>query len=154
MDKTKIFACDCDVYIASRGATPGTAVAHDTFPGTAWKEVGYLKQGAAKLSFDKSEIDLHTGEKKQLGITLKFDAAALETDATKLTTLEAFIGTKNDIILKPVSSSETRVWKLLGMNVSIGMEGPLSSKDALTFPISGQVTGAKVSDCFDEITLT
>jgi hypothetical protein len=153
MDKTKIFASDCHLYIASRGATPDTAVSHSTFPGTAWKEVGFMKQGQAKLSTEFHTMDLHTGEKHQLGVTLKFDTAALETDATNLTTLEGFIGYRCDLILKPTNGS-ARVWKLLGMNVAVGLEGPFSAKDALTLPISGQVTGATVGACYDEITLT
>jgi hypothetical protein len=154
MDKTKIFASDCHMYIASRGATPDTAVAHAAFPGTAWKEVGFMKQGSVKLSTDKFEIDLHTGEKQQLGVTLKLEADALETDAAKLTELEGMVNYRTDIILKPVNSTVTRVWKLLGFNMSVGLAGPMSMKDALTLPLSGQVNGAKVSDCFDEITLT
>ena len=154
MDKTKIFASDCHLYIASRGATPDTAVAHATFPGTAWIEVGFMKQGVLKLSTEKHELDLHTGEKKQLGVTLKLEGAGLETNAAKLTALEALVDYRCDIICKPVNTTVTRVWKMLGMNLSVGLEGPFSAKDALVLPISGQVNGAKVSDCFDEITLT
>jgi len=152
MDKTKIFAADCHLYLASRSTTPDTAVSHASFP-TGWTEVGFMKAGSAKLTPEKHEIDLHTGEKHLLGVTLKFEAAALETDAAKLTALEAMINYRVDLILKPVNTSVTRVWKLLGFNVAVLLEGVFSSKDALTLPISGQVTGARVSDCFDEITL-
>jgi hypothetical protein len=154
MDKTKIFASDCHLYIASRGATPDTPVAHSTFPGTDWKEVGFMPRGAAKVSTEKDEIDLHTGEKHLTGVVLKFEGAGLETDATKLTALEAMINYRCDLILKPVNTSVTRVWKLLGMNIAVTLDGPFSGKAPLTLPISGQVSGAKVSDCFDEITLT
>ena len=109
-DKTKIFAADSFVYIASRGATPETPVPHATFPGTEWKNVGYFKRGTAKVSTEIHETDLNDGQKHQLGVTIKFECAGLESDATMMTTLEALINNKCDIIVKPVSASITRVF--------------------------------------------
>jgi hypothetical protein len=153
-DKTKIFAADSFIYIASRGATPDTAVAHDVFPGTTWKNIGYFKRGTAKVSTEVHEIDLNDGQKQQLGVTMKFEAAALESDATMMTTLEGMINNKCDIIIKPVSSSITRVVKLLGFNVSVGLEGPFVGNEPLTVPVKGQSVGSKVTDVYDDITLS
>ena len=151
LDKTKIFGATADLYIAVRTA-PDTPVDHATFPGTAWKDCGYLKAKSAKLDTEIHEIDLHNGEKLQLGVTLKLEAEGLECDATKFTQLETFLNARCDMILKARGS--TRHWKLLGMNVSHGFKGVFAADDALSVPIKGQVMGAKVSDCFDEITLT
>lgn len=150
LDKTKIFGAAADLYIAAR-SSPDTEVLHSTFPGTAWKDCGYLKAKTLKVSTDLHEVDLHTGEKQQLGATVKYEAEGLECDATKFTQLESFLNTRCDVIIKARGS--TRHWKLLGVNVSHKLAGTFAADEVLTVPISGQVTGAKVGDCFDEITL-
>jgi hypothetical protein len=151
LDKTKIFGAAADLFIAVR-TEPDTPVAHATFPGTAWKDCGYLKAKTAKIDSENHEIDLHTGEKHQLGVTLKFEAEGLECDSTKFTQLESFLNARCDVILKARGSA--RHWKLLGMNISHGFKGVFAADDVLSIPIKGQVMGSKVGDCFDEITIT
>lgn len=154
MDKSKIFAGDCHMYIASRGATPDTEVAHATFPGTAWQEIGFMKRGEFKVSTVKDEIELHTGEMHEMGTVVKYETSAIETDEAKLTILEGFKNYRCDVIAKPVNASETRVFKIRGVNVSTMLEGAFTTKEPLAFRISGQAVGTKISDVVDQITLS
>jgi len=151
IDKTKIFAKACHVYVAGR-TDASTPVAHTA--GTDWSDVGTLKADSIKLSTDKHEIALHDGEMQLLGVTLKFEAEGLETDSAKLTILEGMLNKKCDIILRPIIASDTACIKLLGMNVSVGLSGAFSAKDAIITAISGQAMGKKPSDVYTEATVS
>jgi hypothetical protein len=151
LDKTKIFGAAADLYIAIRESAD-TPVSHVSFPGDDWYHCGYIKAKTAKLDSENHEIDLHTGEKHQLGVTLKFEAEGLQCDVGNIQFLENCLNSRCDVILKARGSS--RHWKLLGMNISHGFKGVFAADDVLSIPIKGQVMGPKVGDCFDEITIT
>lgn len=151
IDKTKIFAKACHVYVAAR-TDPNTPVPH--VAGTDWTDVGSLKSGSAKISTELHEIQIHTGEKVLTGVTIKFEADGMETDSAKLTLLETMINKTCDIILRSKVTADTAAIKLLGFNVSPGLEGPFSGTDALTVKLSGSAMGAKPSDLFMNTTVS
>lgn len=151
IDKTKIFAKACHVYVAAR-TDPNTPVVHTT--GADWSDVGSLKVGSAKISTELHEIQIHTGEKVLTGITMKFEADAMESDATKLTALELLINKVCDVILRPKVTSDQNAIKLLGLNLTPALDGPFSGTDAITVKLSGSVMAGKPSDVYLPTTIS
>ncbi|MDI6804905.1 MAG: hypothetical protein QME58_13885 [Bacteroidota bacterium] len=145
IDKSKIFAKACHVYVAAR-TDPNTPVPH--IAGTDWTDIGSLKMGSAKISTELHEIQIHTGEKVLTGVTLKFDAEGMETDAAKLTILETLLNKVCDVILRPKVTADTAAIKLLGLNISYGLEGPYSGTDAIVCKLAGSVMASKPSDVY------
>jgi len=149
LDKTKIMHGIYHVFIAKRTGetTPVTLPIQSviTAGGDAtWKPVGAYKEGAAKHKSEDHSISLQNGAKMQMGVTGTFEVPALETDATKLTTLETFINESVDILC--VRPSDFNYVEYKGYGLVVGSDDKLQAKDADEFPLKATGTGAKLSD--------
>lgn len=138
------------IFIAARtvAGTPVTLPLRavvDAGGDATWKPVGVYKIGEAKAKSEADKIQLYDGSNFQTGASLKFEATSLESDAAKLTALEAFLNAKCDILC--VKNDGTYAYiQYKGLNIEVNVDDKLSLKDVDAIAISGAVMGAKASD--------
>jgi hypothetical protein len=138
------------VFIAARSnpSTPATLPLQAVITAggdSTWKPIGAYKLGDAKAKSTVNTIDIYDGTKYQIGAELKVDMSSLETDATKLGVLEAFINSKCDILA--VKNDGTFAYiEYKGVIVTVDIDDKLSLKDPDAIVLTCHVIGAKASD--------
>lgn len=151
MDKTKVLRHAVHVYFKVR-TDPNTAEAHATADG--WVDVGSIEGKASKFTPEPYTYPTQDSDDNHAGLKQTFETAALEIDATKLTSLETMIGEKCDVLLVPVNTTDTRVLKLLGFSGYIGgYDGVFHPQERLKLPIKMSAIGAKPSDLVSLVTI-
>ena len=145
LDPTKVFQSPCHLYLAAR-SDRDTAVSHEE--ATGWDDIGLLKPKSAKNKQTELTFKSHIGQ-HQFAVKNEFEVSALETDSTKKEIIEAAIGKRCDIILKPLFG--TRCWKVKAGEFMATLSGEASEDDALSYDLKTNAVGTLPSDCFEEI---
>ncbi len=149
-DRTKIKAMEYEVYIAKRTVvrtpvTLPTRAVIDAGGDATWKAVGAYQQKGAKFKTEDVTTILQGGNNHQLGVKGTFEVPALETDSTKLTTLETFLPERVDILCVEINGTYTYV-EYLNMGLIVNAEDALNQEEPNKFPLKASAFAAKVSD--------
>lgn len=155
--KTNVFSDRCEIYIAARtndstAVTIPTLAVVDAGGDATWKPVGTYKGGGAKLSVDANGYEDHAGGMNPLGSNVKLEVPAVETDTTKLTTLEGFTGKFVDVVMRKIGA--TKYYRFNKLSLMIGAEFPFDQKNPNNLKLELTGIAEKLSDVYSTGTLS
>lgn len=154
--KTNVVSDRVEILVAARTndstavAIPTLAVA-DAGGDATWIAVGTYKGGALKFTGEPQSYEDQAGGINQLGIIMKFEVPALETDTAKIVALEAFIGKFCDVVCRVLGSAKYH--RFNKMSLTIGADFPFDLKNPNAVPLTGQAITSKVSAIYTTGTL-
>src|SRR5947207_648115 len=137
--KTNVISDRVEILIAPRvndntPITIPTLTVADAGGDATWKAVGTYTGGALKFTADPQSYEDQAGGVNLLGVMTKLEVPALETDTTKITTLEAFYGKFCDIVCRVIGSAKYHRFNKL--SITMGAEFPFNLKDPNKLPIT------------------
>lgn len=143
-DKTKIVSFAADLYISATGADHSDGSANHTI-------LGWMEEGATQVTkSDEFTKELHHSQDLDLGGKFKLETMGLETDAAKLTALEAFITQDVDIVLINRADRATGEVYANG-TLKLAPDFKHTLKDTKKFKLEVTFAGKKLSDIYSEL---
>lgn len=154
--KTNVISDRVEILIAARTndgtpVTVPTLVVADAGGDAVWKPVGTYSGGKLKVSTEEHSYEDQSGGTNQLGVTIKLEVPALETDSAKLVVLEGFIGKFNDVIFRVIGSAKFHRFNKISF--TFGADMPFDLKNPNSWKVNGQVISDKVSSAYTTGTL-
>jgi hypothetical protein len=157
-NKANIKGSGVEIFAAVRSsdATPVTLPALSVVNAggdSTWKLLAPTREGSTKISGAQLNKEiLQDGSEQQLSTSTPWESEVLDSSGTMLATIESFLNASVDILFREVGKATCH--RIQKTNIACVPDFPLSAKKANVYKISGDRLAGKLSDVYDQVTLT